>query len=52
MKKKSRKENLFSRNCRISKREAKELESDLINLAKMITLETLDRNRVKNKRRY
>lgn len=46
------KENLFSRNGRISRREAKELEKNLINLDKMITRETIDRNRVKNKRRF
>ncbi len=47
-----RKENLFARNGRISRREANELERDLINLDKMITRETVDRNRTKNKRRF
>lgn len=47
-----RKENLYARNGRISRREAKELERDLINLDKMITRESIDRNRVKNKRRF
>jgi len=47
-----RKENLYARNGRISRREANELERDLINLDKMITRETIDRNRVKNKRRF